>query len=293
MISSHVSDAPEGRSPVLLDSVYLSPSQAQAFVRLVETAPEVKRRFQFFVWMQAHVEVLLPHALAVCGAYDRQCRQLRYEVFNTIALARPLIDALSAADSPLMVRAAEAWVEGDGRPLAASLAGPDSPWRDLPLAADLARAGLRQVLVHGVSRPDRPHEIETLFLLADVVPRSDPGSARTFELALPHLHATFLRAQRFERELGSAPVRTLAAAPERPALPVTARELQILHWVREGKSNLEIGALLGISALTVKNHVQKVLRKLGASNRAHAVTLAARMHLMPGAGASEEPEDAS
>jgi DNA-binding CsgD family transcriptional regulator len=39
-------------------------------------------------------------------------------------------------------------------------------------------------------------------------------------------------------------------------------------------SNQQIGVKLGISALTVKNHVQKILRKLGASNRAQAVAIA-------------------
>ena len=61
---------------------------------------------------------------------------------------------------------------------------------------------------------------------------------------------------------------------------VTPREVQILAWVREGKNNQEIGMALGISALTVKNHVQKILRKLGASNRAHAVALAMQFRLL-------------
>ena len=51
-------------------------------------------------------------------------------------------------------------------------------------------------------------------------------------------------------------------------------------WVREGKSNQEIGDQLGISVLTVKNHVQKILRKLGASNRAQAVARAMSMNLL-------------
>jgi DNA-binding CsgD family transcriptional regulator len=61
---------------------------------------------------------------------------------------------------------------------------------------------------------------------------------------------------------------------------VTAREAQILSWVRAGMNNQQIGVELGISALTVKNHVQKILRKLGASNRAHAVALAMQWRLL-------------
>jgi len=53
--------------------------------------------------------------------------------------------------------------------------------------------------------------------------------------------------------------------------------------VRDGMSNQQIGVKLGISALTVKNHVQKILRKLQASNRAQAVSKAISMKLL-GAG---------
>jgi DNA-binding NarL/FixJ family response regulator len=53
--------------------------------------------------------------------------------------------------------------------------------------------------------------------------------------------------------------------------------------VREGKSNVEIASLLGISALTVKNHVQKILRKVGAANRAQAVAKAMEAQLLSGA----------
>ena len=50
--------------------------------------------------------------------------------------------------------------------------------------------------------------------------------------------------------------------------------------MREGKSNQQIGDQLGISVLTVKNHVQKILRKLGASNRAQAVAMAMTQNLL-------------
>ncbi len=60
--------------------------------------------------------------------------------------------------------------------------------------------------------------------------------------------------------------------------PLTDREREILLWVRGGLSNQQIGEKLGISALTVKNHVQKILRKLGAANRAQAVAVAMTMN---------------
>lgn len=67
---------------------------------------------------------------------------------------------------------------------------------------------------------------------------------------------------------------------------MTEREIEILTWVQEGKSNQEIGDILCISPLTVKNHVQKILRKLDVKNRAQAVSKATAMRLIDYAGSS-------
>lgn len=52
---------------------------------------------------------------------------------------------------------------------------------------------------------------------------------------------------------------------------LTSRELEILPHLSLGLLNKEIGRKMGLSPLTVKNHVQKLLRKMGAKNRTHAV----------------------
>ena len=51
----------------------------------------------------------------------------------------------------------------------------------------------------------------------------------------------------------------------------TERELQILRAVREDRRTQEIAETFGISPLTVKNHLRKVMAKLGARSRVHAV----------------------
>jgi DNA-binding CsgD family transcriptional regulator len=52
---------------------------------------------------------------------------------------------------------------------------------------------------------------------------------------------------------------------------LSAREAEILHWIALGKTNPEIGSILNISAFTVKNHVQRILKKLDVTNRTQAV----------------------
>ena len=65
-----------------------------------------------------------------------------------------------------------------------------------------------------------------------------------------------------------------------PARPLSAREAEIVRWLRAGKSNDEMGRILGISALTVKNHLQRIYRTLGVGNRAHALARCMELRLL-------------
>lgn len=60
----------------------------------------------------------------------------------------------------------------------------------------------------------------------------------------------------------------LVGVPE-PA-QLTAREVECLQWVLEGKTNWEIGVLIGVTARTVQFHLGNCARKLGVFNRVQA-----------------------
>ena len=83
------------------------------------------------------------------------------------------------------------------------------------------------------------------------------------QLLAPAMHAAWVRTQ-VTRTPGSSD-------KVQGASVLTVRELDILKWIYVGKSNFEIGAILKISPLTVKNHVQKILRKLNVVNRTQAI----------------------
>jgi DNA-binding NarL/FixJ family response regulator len=57
---------------------------------------------------------------------------------------------------------------------------------------------------------------------------------------------------------------------------LSARELQVLRGMAEGKSNAEIGRDLFLSEQTVKTHARRLYRKLRARDRAHAVAVGFR-----------------
>ena len=76
---------------------------------------------------------------------------------------------------------------------------------------------------------------------------------------------------------------TGALATPRPGIdvevPLTQRELQIVNYLTDGKSNKEIGDDLEISYETVKEHVQHILRKIGVTDRTQAAVWAIRTEL--------------
>jgi DNA-binding NarL/FixJ family response regulator len=63
-------------------------------------------------------------------------------------------------------------------------------------------------------------------------------------------------------------------APGKDRARLTERQLQILALVARGLTNRQVGEALGISDLTVRNHMRAVLRKLQSRDRTQAVVIA-------------------
>ena len=61
---------------------------------------------------------------------------------------------------------------------------------------------------------------------------------------------------------------------------LTPRELEVLEFLAQGRSNREIGQRLAVAEGTVKVHVNNILAKLRAASRTEAVTMAVRRGLV-------------
>jgi len=62
-----------------------------------------------------------------------------------------------------------------------------------------------------------------------------------------------------------------------PDRGLTLREREVLAWVALGKSNAQIGAILGISSATVGKHLERIYPKLGVENRTAAASFASEL----------------
>jgi CheY-like chemotaxis protein/DNA-binding CsgD family transcriptional regulator len=58
------------------------------------------------------------------------------------------------------------------------------------------------------------------------------------------------------------------------AFRLTLRESEVLYWVAKGKTNRDIGDILGSSPATVKKHLERVYQKLGVETRTAAAAMA-------------------
>ncbi len=87
-------------------------------------------------------------------------------------------------------------------------------------------------------------------------------------------------------EIYVPPIMATVAVEPPPAAPappmseeLSSRELESLRMLVRGMSNKEIARELGLQAVTVKLHLRKAYRKLGATNRVEAVRIAVERHI--------------
>jgi DNA-binding CsgD family transcriptional regulator len=88
------------------------------------------------------------------------------------------------------------------------------------------------------------------------------------EAIRPHLGDIY----RMARALDDARAAWGVPAPPRGAgEPLTAREQEVMRWLAGGKTDRDIGDILGISPRTVHKHLQRIYEKLGVETRTAAV----------------------
>lgn len=243
------------------DSLAQEQIDARQLLFTMETSIRVVKRFQFFLWAQGSLQTFLPHESLLCASGDFERGDFHASVFSRAVLEPDAEARLTEPRDGLIARLIDDWNNGAREPLI-PMVGPRSRGGS---AALLRSLGIGHVLAHGCR--EARGEQSTFFALLDLPVAPGVRDARHIELLMPNLHLALLRVTEFERA-GSAE-RTAGYAPQQPGL--SDRERQVLDWVREGKTNHEIGQILGISPFTVKNHIQKTLRKLDVTNRAQAV----------------------
>ncbi|MGK5079766.1 LuxR C-terminal-related transcriptional regulator [Janthinobacterium sp. HLX7-2] len=222
--------------------IFLTGREQEYLLHAIVGAHGIAARSDFFLWSQGPLQALLPHAILVCAQLGRNGAVLRSEAWHSAVLVETDLQALGDPRRGQVARLAQAWHAGGGQ-----------------------AAVIDEVLVHGSTTASGGS-----FFALFAMPAADAArQAYLLELLLPYLHLHWL-----------ALLDSAIPAPAGTTRAASARELEVLRWVSIGKSNQEVGQILGISGGTVKSHLQRIYKLLDVSNRTQAVSRGIALRLL-------------
>jgi transcriptional regulator EpsA len=247
------------------DSKIINQVAMERVLHVLEESLKVYGRSQFYCWAQGALQGLLPHQLLLCIYGDLSSFRFKYNSFSCMLEDQKIVEKLADPVDGMLAGIIDTWLKSGRQPLCYSAGASESD----PVTDRLRRIGCGHALAHGAR--DISGNEGSFFLLLQMPDAPQSRHSYLLDLVMPHLHMALYRMLR-ESDFG-----TRDAAAQRV---LSKREAEVLRWVGQGKTNHEIAWLLDLSPLTVKNHVQKILRKLGVSNRAQAVSKAHAAHLI-------------
>jgi transcriptional regulator EpsA len=280
-LSSTLNPADTAQAPILPGSAEAKTTDArsaatdflqiESIVLNLDASLRVHARAHFFSWTQGLLQSLIRHELLICTLCLGKPPAFRADGFSMTTPEPNLFSDMFLRDTAVAPALLKAWEERRYQPVIIDV-GPNQPALGSGgFTRELERLGATQLLVHGIH--DAEGRATSLFTFACRPGSASQRQAYLVQLLAPSVHAAWVRTQLTKRaETGG----DKAAGGS----VLTVREMDILKWIYLGKSNFEIGAILKISPLTVKNHVQKILRKLNVVNRTQAIGKALELRIL-------------
>lgn len=256
-------------------AIEISERDRASLMRVIQQSLGVKDPVDVLLWLQGEVQELMPHDILIAAWGNFSLGLVDFDVMSSLPNVRT--DQFSALPMVTFVRRLFTdWSEaGNG---AITLEAPDGfPLCNASAALTTARAVRRMTsaMVHGIK--DERGRQDCLYVALRAGHDDNPRHrARTTELLLPYVDALLRRVHAPEDHAPVMHCGTISASGEEShdafeELGLSVREIEIMDWVRQGKTNHEIGMILNISVFTVKNHLQRIFKKLDVLNRAQAV----------------------
>lgn len=233
---------------------------------IIQHSYSIQKHVDFFTWLQEHVNEYIPHDMLLTGWGDfssNESPQFKYDVASNLSdiNTQVIFEAPHEIDT-LILYLHQCWVNNSRRWLTIN----DLNNHEISSNSDSIFFNrlkqLNSLLIYGVS--DIRGQNECLYVFFS---REKVFEVQDFVMGLlmPHIDNVLRRIQHLE----PAVVQTATLAE------LSIRELEIIHWVKSGKTNHEIGLILHISQNTVKSHLKRIFSKLNVSRRAQAVAILA------------------
>lgn len=249
--------------------------------QLMQEAVGVRRHFDLLMWLQGDMQRYLPHEIMVAAWGDFHLGLVYHDIVSALPGVRTQ-HASSETLTPLLKGLFERWAAFGKKPYTLDAGESGFLMEDGGIKCALGGAlkEMRSSIVHGISDERGRHDC--LYVIFSTQPALDtPLSKGALEVLLPYIDTALRQVAHLPHQRGKNGAdkgEPLVAPAEAPAeengdeYGLSAREREIMDWVRMGKTNHEIGSILDISAFTVKNHLQRIFKKLGVFNRTQAVT---------------------
>ena len=236
------------------------------FITLLCASRLIRRHADLAGWLRDAQE-FLPHRILIAAWGDFQRSNLKCEIVSHLPALRA-VQGRGCAVEDLLREAYLLWVGGGREPLVLAASAAAALRKPCGCTLHSALAEMGSLVVHGVR--DKLSGCDSLYIALDstyVLPRG--GHSRFTALA----HILLSQFDLVWRRLASFRMEDLSAA-EVSALPraveLSAREREILASLARGSTNHDIAEALEISLFTVKNHMKRIFRKIGVSNRTQA-----------------------
>ena len=246
----------------------LTEGEAKSFLKIVSDSQAIRRHYDLFVWLNGELQKFLAHDVLISACGDFATWQMKLDVVSalpgvrTAQLARCSIDELVEG---LHTR----WAVSGRRPVILAAAESRALVGECPCPLHTALRSMQTLVVHGVR--DLRDGSDSIYLAFSRRSFSEEQSKDRF-LSLLDLYI-------FQIDLAFRRVPPFSLITMKghshgggDALDLSAREQEILDWICRGKTNVDIAAALDISPFTVKNHLQRIFKKIGVSNRTQAAT---------------------
>ena len=250
----------------------LAPNDLHHYHRVVTQSVDMRCHFDLLEWLQGDMQQYLPHDILVATWGNFEQGHLRHDVISTLDGVRSH-DSDNYTITPLMRKLHARWTEFNKKPfsLNARQTGLLLGDSDLKNAAGDALQTMRSAIALGIVDERGSHHC----IYVGFSTRESFSSVERSAIAvvLPYIDMALRQVSHLPHQNNHR--RRLADAIEpvvEPDYNLTEREAEVLHWVARGKTNPEIAMILEISAFTVKNHLQRVFKKLDVCNRAQAVS---------------------
>jgi transcriptional regulator EpsA len=248
----------------------LSNEGLRHYSQVVHESIGIRRHVDLLRWLQGDLQRFIAHEIMIAAWGDFGMGLIHYDIVSPLPGVRTE-HANADTLAPLLHGLFDRWVELGKAPYALGCDQSGFLINDTLLDCALGEAlqEMRCSLVHGISDERGRHDC--LYIAFSSNTSLDTTGRSALELLLPYLDTALRQVPHLPRQRRGA-----APAPDEPPKNseghrLSDREIEIMRWVSVGKTNSEVGIILDISAFTVKNHLQRIFKKLDVYNRMQAV----------------------